>query len=502
MENEIGTCFTVSKIIGKGAFSTVYKGFHKIINQVVAIKKININQIMNSHPKESAHILQNIDFEINLLRTLKHPNIIGFHDFIKTTDNWYIILEYCERGDLSKTYKRLSEKTIKKYMRELANVLQYLRENNIVHRDIKPQNILVTSDNSIKLTDFNFARELYNDDLATTYCGTPLYMAPEIVSPSGQNQEGGSKPEGYTAQSDLWSIGILLYEMAYGYNPLGAANNMKHLIILINTTEISFNNIIHFSEEGSRMCIDLLEGLLEKNVEKRITWDEFFNHEFLAPIGAEQETDEFIVIIYKALYWAKENWMGPLISSEKLENYINLINTNKINNIQDISFHDLAFIINVSSSYYNSLLNCDTQDLEISELKFYVTYTIQKLEILASTSGSGGQGSILQDDSCSESEIHNIIPDLKGRGQGSQPIKIISKTQENSLIKKQDVNDDFIIVDPGSDTIRRSETYPPLRNLSTPRRVANSMFRKMNRSYNTIKDVIKYVSTSRGSNSY
>ncbi len=494
MENEIeNPTFTFSKIIGKGAFSTVYKGFHKVINQTIAIKKININQIMNSHPKESAHILENIDFEINLLRTLKHPNIIGFHDFIKTTDNWYIILEYCERGDLSKTYKRLSEKTIKKYMRELANVLQYLRENNIVHRDIKPQNILVSNDNSIKLTDFNFARELYNDDLATTYCGTPLYMAPEIIS--------SSQPEGYTAQSDLWSIGILLYEMAYGYNPLGAANNMKHLITLINTTEISFNNIIHFSDEGSRLCIDLLEGLLEKNVEKRITWDEFFNHKFLVNIK-EQETDEFIVIIYKALYWAKENWMGPLISSEKIENYINLINTNKINTIKDISFNDLAFIINVSSSYYNSLLNCDTQDLELSDLKFYVTYTIQKLEILASTSGPGGQGSVLQDDSCSESEIPNSgssgpLPS----GPESQPVKIISK---NSLIRdlKPQVQDDFIIVDPGSDTIRRSETYPPLRNLSTPRRVANSMFRKMNRSYNTIKEVIKYVSSSKGSNSY
>nr|GMC97587.1 serine/threonine-protein kinase ATG1c-like isoform X2 [Ipomoea batatas] len=135
----------------------------------------------------------------------------------------YIVLEYCRGGDLSmylqKRHGRIPETTAKHFMQQLASGLQVLRENNLIHRDLKPQNLLLSTndENSIlKIADFGFARSLQPRGLAETLCGSPLYMAPEIM----QLQK-------YDAKADLWSVGAILFQLVTGRTPFTGNNQIQ-----------------------------------------------------------------------------------------------------------------------------------------------------------------------------------------------------------------------------------------------------------------------------------
>ena len=260
----IGKYKVFKKRIGRGAFSIVYKGIEIDTNKVYAIKEINLDSLSKNK--------ENIKRETKLMRKLKHRNIITLHDVIldKAYHNIYLILDYYKKGDLM-TYlgnKPLKEMYAKKYLRQIADGLKYLLDNNIMHRDIKPQNILITDTNDLVITDFGFARyiDTSNDIMIQTLCGTPMYMAPEIM-----------KHKKYDIKSDLWSVGIILYQMLFGCTPFKA----KNFIDLIGKIE---NSPIDIPEEFkiSGLCQDLLKGLLRKNPKERINWDEFFNHEWFS----------------------------------------------------------------------------------------------------------------------------------------------------------------------------------------------------------------------------
>ncbi|KKK56471.1 hypothetical protein LCGC14_3064180, partial [marine sediment metagenome] len=189
---QVGKYIYSTKAIGKGSFSKVYKGFDTETDEIIALKVID-----KFHMKPELVI--RLHDEIALLTQLQHPHIAELKEFLEDDDNFYLVLEYCAGGDLAYRIKkgRIPEDTAREYMKQLTIVLRYLKSKNIIHRDLKPQNILLTADQqTIKVTDFNFARELYENDLAQTLCGSPLYMAPEII----ERQE-------YTVKSDLWSVG-------------------------------------------------------------------------------------------------------------------------------------------------------------------------------------------------------------------------------------------------------------------------------------------------------
>ena len=126
-----------------------------------------------------------------------------------------MILEYQENGDLSKflNKKPLKEMYAKKYLKQLADGLKYLLDNNILHRDLKPQNILLTDDYILKITDFGLARYYQQDNMITTICGSPLYMAPELL-----------KNDKYNIKSDIWSLGVIIYQMVMKNHPFKADN--------------------------------------------------------------------------------------------------------------------------------------------------------------------------------------------------------------------------------------------------------------------------------------
>ena len=248
------------KKIGKGAFSVIYKGTHRLTKKIYAIKEIsyeNLNKIKHT-----------IKREFTVMKKLNHPNIIKLHEVFFDNDNKnvYLVLDYYERGDLCNFLdgKPLKEKYAKKYMRQLASGLKYLHENNIIHRDLKLKNILVTNSNDIVISDFGFARDGDSNTMFDTLCGSPMYMAPEIMN-----------HKVYDNKSDLWSVGVIMYELLFGTTPYHA-KNMIELMKKIKRRDIVIPNEYH--DLVSENCIDLLFSLLNKNPKKRITWNAFFEH--------------------------------------------------------------------------------------------------------------------------------------------------------------------------------------------------------------------------------
>ncbi|XP_058212890.1 serine/threonine-protein kinase ATG1c-like isoform X2 [Rhododendron vialii] len=166
---------------------------------------------------------------------------------------------------------RVPEAKTKHFMQQLAVGLQILRKNNLIHRDLKPQNLLLSSkdDNAVlKIADFGFARSLEPKVLAETLCGSPLYMAPEIM----QLQK-------YDAKADLWSVGAILFQLATGKTPFTGNNQMQLLRNIMKSTEL------HFPPQRKNLssdCMDLCQKLLRANPVERLTFEEFFNHPFLS----------------------------------------------------------------------------------------------------------------------------------------------------------------------------------------------------------------------------
>ncbi|KAF7843737.1 serine/threonine-protein kinase ATG1a isoform X1 [Senna tora] len=253
--------------IGSGSFAVVWHSRHRHSGLEVAVKEIDMKKLS---PKVSESLLK----EISILSTINHPNIIRLFEAIQTNDRIYLILEYCNGGDLATYIHRcgkVSESVACHFMRHLAAGLQVLQEKNLIHRDLKPQNLLLSTIGGtllLKIGDFGFARSLTPQGLADTLCGSPLYMAPEII----QNQQ-------YDARADLWSVGAILFQLVTGRPPFEGNNQLQLFQNILQSTELKFPqeaiNKLHPD------CLDLCRNLLRQNPDERLTFKEFFNHNFL-----------------------------------------------------------------------------------------------------------------------------------------------------------------------------------------------------------------------------
>ncbi|RDD46289.1 Serine/threonine-protein kinase ULK3 [Trichoplax sp. H2] len=257
--------YIVTEKLGQGTYATVYKAYRTVgKREVVAIKCIQKRSLSKSAS-------DNLITEISLMKELNHDHIVQLTDFQWDGKAIYLIMEYCSGGDLSKFIrfrKRLPEIVVKKFLRQLASALQFLRIRNISHMDLKPQNMLLSSQNDpvLKLADFGFAQYVMNEVDAKTLRGSPLYMAPEIIC-SGK----------YDAKADLWSAGIIMFEALFGVAPF-ASNSYAELEDKIRSSaEITLPSNANISAS----CRDLLISLLRRNPDERISFDNFFNHPFI-----------------------------------------------------------------------------------------------------------------------------------------------------------------------------------------------------------------------------
>ncbi|KAG6017206.1 Serine/threonine-protein kinase [Claviceps pusilla] len=301
--------FIMRNEIGKGSFAQVYLGWHKDTKAAVAIKSVELGRL-NKKLKE------NLYGEIQILKTLRHPHIVALHDCLESPSHINLVMEYCELGDLSLFIKKrdklsthpathdmarkypsapnsgLHEVVIRHFLKQLASALEFLRRKNYVHRDVKPQNLLLLPSQAfrdeanlpimsasrdslipvaglaslpmLKLADFGFARVLPATSLADTLCGSPLYMAPEIL-----------RYERYDAKADLWSVGTVLYEMVTGRPPFRARNHVE-LLRKIEAAE----DIIKFPREViiSSEIKSLIRSLLKRSPVERLSFENFFAH--------------------------------------------------------------------------------------------------------------------------------------------------------------------------------------------------------------------------------
>lgn len=249
--------YVLERSIGKGQYGEVYKGYKKDNNMDVAIKAVNRKNLKGKFYE----LLEN---EIKVLRSCNNCNIIKLYDIRKTTNNIYLIIEYCNEGDLMqhlKTRNRLTEEETIEFLVQILNGFRTLVKNNIMHRDFKLANIL-KHNGVIKIADFGFAKILTDDAFASTMLGSPLNMAPEIL--------GGKD---YNNKADIWSIGTCVYELLFGRPPYTAKNIVELLQkIQRNPFQLPPNTRLNPVLE------DALMRMLVFNPANRIEWEELFNH--------------------------------------------------------------------------------------------------------------------------------------------------------------------------------------------------------------------------------
>ena len=250
--------YKYGRLIGKGAFGKVNLGLHILTGRIVAIKSFNKKNFKNERAKTK------INHEINLMKNLRHSSVVKLLDTFETKNYILIIMENISGGDLLSFIKKrtkLNEKICKFIFKQLLQAIKFIHSKNIIHRDIKLDNILIDLNNNIKLCDLGVGKLIHEGEILTDQCGTPAYIAPEILENKGY--EG--------PPVDIWSSGVVLYAMLSGTVPF-KANNLNDLQTMIMSG--SFKEIPDISKESN----DLLHRLLQINPKKRITIEEALNH--------------------------------------------------------------------------------------------------------------------------------------------------------------------------------------------------------------------------------
>lgn len=259
--------YMATKVVGAGSFTEVWKARHTLHGNQVAIKDVDL-QKLNKHLRDC------LDCEIKFLRSVNHPNIIRLLETIEDGDHLFLVLEYCAGGNLAayiQRYGRVQEQIARNFMRQLGAGLEVLHAHHVIHRDLKPENLLLSThedDAVLKIADFGLCRYLSPDEQARIVCGSPLYMAPEVL----QFQE-------YNSKVDMWSTGAILFELLNGHPPFYGRSNYQLLQNIKNCTILPFPEVILSDLHPD--CIDICTKLLCQNPAKRLSTEEFLKHKFL-----------------------------------------------------------------------------------------------------------------------------------------------------------------------------------------------------------------------------
>ncbi|KAJ7958500.1 Non-specific serine/threonine protein kinase [Quillaja saponaria] len=236
--------YEIGRLLGKGTFAKVYYGKQIATGESVAIKIINKDQVK----KEC--MMEQIKREISVMHLVRHKNIVELKEVMATKTKIFFIMEYVRGGELfAKVAKgKLKEDLSRKYFQQLISAIDFCHSRGVSHRDLKPENLLLDENEDLKISDFGLSalpEQLRNDGLLHTQCGTPAYVAPEVLRKKGYD---GSK-------ADIWSCGVILYVLLAGFLPFQDVNLMN---MYRKVFKAEFDFPPWFSSESRRLISKLL----------------------------------------------------------------------------------------------------------------------------------------------------------------------------------------------------------------------------------------------------
>ena len=275
--------------LGKGSFGEVFltkkKGIKEPFATKIVPKKILTNNKLMDYLKK----------EIQILMEIQHENIVKLYEVIENKDSFFLVMEYCNGGDLSKCLEKykekynrpFSEEIVQYLMKQIVTAIKYCHSKKILHRDIKPENILIKFNSKkdienidllkskVKIIDFGFARYLPDSEFATTVVGSPAYMDPVLLEKYSKikNREKPKKYS-YNEKVDIWSLGIICYEMIIGAPPFNS-NNLEGL--LNDEKKGKYSLPTNLSKE----LVSFINGMLRYDLNKRLSIESLYQHEFL-----------------------------------------------------------------------------------------------------------------------------------------------------------------------------------------------------------------------------
>uniref|UniRef100_A0A8C4DWE2 Serine/threonine-protein kinase PLK n=1 Tax=Dicentrarchus labrax TaxID=13489 RepID=A0A8C4DWE2_DICLA len=263
-DSKTGRSYSKGKLLGKGGFARCYEMTDLSNNKMYAVKVIPQSRVSKPHQRDK------ITNEIELHKTLSHKHVVKFSHHFEDQENIYIFLELCSRKSLAHIWKArhtLTEPEVRYYLRQIISGLKYLHSRGILHRDLKLGNFFVNENMELRLGDFGLAAKLETvEQRKKTICGTPNYLAPEVLNRQGHGTE-----------SDVWSLGCVMYTLMCG-NPPFETLDLKETYKCIK--EVRYNLPSSLSPAAQK----LISGILQKNPSDRLSLDQILNHEFFTKV--------------------------------------------------------------------------------------------------------------------------------------------------------------------------------------------------------------------------
>ena len=257
--------FEKEKEIGKGGFGLVWKVIHRKTQKVYCIKVIKKDGIVQQK------LVDQMNREIEIMYILNNPHCLRLKNHFEDDNNFYLVMPLASKGQLYrvlKKFRKFDERTAAQILRETISALQYLHSFKppIIHRDIKPENLLLNEGGRILLADYGWSNFNMEGDVRKTFCGTPEYIAPEMLL-----------KKGHDTRVDIWSIGILMFELLSGYSPFVAKSNQE---LYQNIRRLK----IQWPKDMPPLAKNLISKILKLNPVDRPTFDEILNHQWFKQI--------------------------------------------------------------------------------------------------------------------------------------------------------------------------------------------------------------------------
>ena len=334
------------QILGEGSYSIVYEAQNRITDILRAMKIVKKNQNNNS-----PEIEKEIFNEINILRTLDHPNIVKIFEFYSNQETYNIIMEYCKGGKLYtelRNYGPFNEEYTAYVMHQIFSAINYCHKMNIIHRDLKPENILIVSKNknnnypNIKIGDFGMSKMVEKQTLQNKFVGSIYYVAPEVINKK------------YNEKCDIWSCGVIMYILLCKKPPFGGEYEDE---IIANIKKGQYDIKSPPFDKLSPNCLDLLKKLLTIDINKRINAQEALNH----PWFKEQKSKELFNLILN------EGVVQKLLDNLKKYKRISIIQETALAYLVH-NFPQMKDVINACKLFNQIDIN---QDGKINEQELY-----------------------------------------------------------------------------------------------------------------------------------